>query len=219
MKSARTLCAFLSFWIVFSAVLVPVAHAQAVFDVTAPVITVNEVKDGIAGETQVFTAEVSDDQGLKDVKLYIRYAGQQPYTSMTMERLGDTDFYSVNVGTDASETRTMEYYVQARDEGGNRVIKGFAFEPLLRALIPPGDSAEVAPAESAVQSAADVEVPVVETAAVTEEKPSAGKLKWWHIALGVLAIGALASAAGGGSDGGSSVEPGSVPVTITIEQP
>jgi len=177
-------------------------------DIEPPTIEMEETQAGIAGEAQVFTAFVQDNIGLRDVKLYYRYSGQQPFRNIPMEPLSDSGYFSSTIPTSSSEIRALEYYVQARDQNGNRVVRGYAFDPLVRSLSPAIAGTEAAPE------------PVIRTATTAEPEASGGGIKWWHIALGVLAAGALAGLAGGGSDGGGNNSGGTgVPVTLTVNPP
>lgn len=178
-----------------------VAMAQSsVPDTEAPVIELEEIREGIIGQDQVFTALVKDNDKVRDVKLYYRLAGGDRYQSMLMENLASTSYYTASISTTEDDLRNIEYYIQARDEGGNRVVKGFAFDPLVRELV----EARSAP----------VPQPQVATPA------GSGGIKVWQVVLGVLAVGALAGLAAGG--GGGSDNPPSqqtVPLTLTISPP
>lgn len=184
-------------------------------DIAPPVIELETIDSGVAGQDQVFTALVADNGNLLDVKLYYRYMGQQAYQNVLMQPLAaDTDFYLATLSTDPADTRTIEYYVQARDIAGNRVVEGFAFEPLLRTLTAAQTGTDTNGGESVVTAEPS---PQFET-----EAPSSGGIKLWHIVLGVLAIGAIAgAAASGGGGGGNPDNPPTqtVPLTITIGTP
>ncbi len=184
-------------------------------DITPPVIELEAIDTGIAGQDQVFTALVADDGNLQDVKLYFRYMGQQAYQNVPMQQLAaGTDFYLATLMTEPDEIRTIEYYVQARDVAGNRAVEGFAFEPLLRTLTPAQSNAGSGNNQSSVATA--------EQNPQTES--SSGGIKLWQIVLGVLALGAVAGAvASSGNDGGgggtNNPAPQTVPLTITIGTP
>lgn len=174
------------------------AFAQAV-DSTPPVIELEELVEGVADLSQVFTVQIAEDGVLSDATLYYRREGQQPYLSAPMIPLGSSGFFSVSIETDPDDLRPIEYYVQARDEGGNRTVSGFAFDPYVRTL---------APAER-----------VVERAEVNTGSPQASGLppflqqRWVQVALGVVAVGIAASVLSG-DDGEDTVL---VPVTINLE--
>ena len=170
-------------------------------DIEPPMIELEQIKQGVAGQDQVFTALVSDDNGVDDVKLYYRFRGQQAFQTLPMKALGSSAFYVASIETQADETRPIEYYVQALDTLGNREVNGFAFEPLVRVL--------------------DAPVENVATASEPPKQQKSGGLKIWHIVVGVLAAGAVAAVVASSSGGGGgSAPPGEmVPLTITIESP
>ncbi|MFT5043999.1 MAG: hypothetical protein ACI8UP_000966, partial [Porticoccaceae bacterium] len=105
-------------------------------DTVGPVIELEELVEGEAGQTQVFTVLIAEDVLLRDATLYYRRAGQLPFITAPMQALGDTGYFSVSIPTDDTDLRTIEYYVQARDDAGNRSISGFAFDPYQRRLQP-----------------------------------------------------------------------------------
>jgi len=115
--------------------LINVAFAQSA-DTVGPVIELEELAEAQAGSSQVFTVLIAEDVALKDATLYYRRAGQQPFTPAQMEALGETGYFSVSIPTDSDDLRTIEYYVQARDEAGNRTVSGFAFDPYQRQIEP-----------------------------------------------------------------------------------
>jgi len=145
-------------------------------DIEPPMIELEQIKQGVAGQDQVFTAQVSDDNGVEDVKLYYRFRGQQAFNNLPMKALGNSAYYVGSIETQSDETRPIEYYIQALDTLGNREVNGFAFEPLVRVLDAPA-----------------------ENVAIVEEPPQqqkSGGVKIWHIVVGVLAAGAVAAAVG-----------------------
>lgn len=183
------------------------AHAQSLApDAEPPVIELEEIDSSDVAGDQVFLAQVVDDRELLDVILYHRRAGQQAYTRSPMLAVGASSFYRGVVESDTTDLRDIEYYVQARDLGGNRAVVGFAFDPLVRRF----DSRLAASTEQVQVGAADSSVA---SGTLTTRSP----VRWWHVAVGVLAVGALAAAAGGGgSDGG---DRGTVPLTINLGEP
>ncbi len=166
-------------------------HAQSA-DIEAPVIALDEVDIGYAGESQVFSAKVSDDNSLVSVILYHRLTGDEAFLAEAMEKIGNTDVFAVTLETDSGDNRNIEYYIQAEDAGGNKSLTGFAFDPLVRELRA-GDPIIVPTATPRVSN----------------------RNRWLLAALGVLAVGVLASQAGGGSGGGTAA-PQNVPVNITV---
>ncbi len=184
--------------------------AQQQPDVNPPVIELEELSESRAEPSQVFTAQVADDRVLKDVTLYHRRNGQSAFTAAPMRPLGDTGYFSVTIKTDPTDLRTIEYYLQARDEGGNRTVNGFAFDPIQRTL--KADDIPVRQNTGASKHTGS-------TSASTSEvesgiAPATGKNRWWKVALGVVAIGALVSLA---RDNGNENE--GVPLDINVERP
>lgn len=204
------LSTFLAILLAAAQVVTTTAQAQSALpDAEPPVIEVEEVPTSASAGDQVFLAQVVDDRELQEVLLYHRREGQQAFVKIPMQVIGESSFYRAIVPSDAEDLRAIEYYVQARDRGGNRTVFGFAFDPLVRTFDPalalanePGAAAEPGNATS-------------QTAAGSLETRS--PIKWWHVALGVLAVGAVAAAAGG-SDGGGNAS-GTVPLTINLGEP
>jgi len=177
------------------------AYAQGA-DTFAPVIELEEMAESVADRTQVFTVQIAEDVLLKDATLYYRREGQLPFTPAPMDPLSDTGYFSVSIPTSTTDLRTIEYYVQARDEAGNRTVSGFAFAPYKRVLTA---SVDIKPIESSSSTKSLAEPPGV--------NPPLLKRRWVQITLGVLAVGALASLAS--DEGGSDSEV--VPLTFNLQ--
>ena len=195
-------------------------------DAEPPVIELEALDEAVAGDSQVFTAQVADDVGLEDVRLYHRRAGDVPFASATMRPVGTSAFHSVTLPTDPDDLRDIEYYVQARDGGGNRSVAGFAFEPFVRTLSAPAPDAPLA-GVPVTSVPADRRMDASTARAASDTGPSTGsRVRWWQVALGVVAVGSLAALAGGGdSDGGATPAgdgaPGgtTVPLTVNLGEP
>ena len=169
--------------------------AQSSPDTRSPVIELEAVAEAEAEQTQVFTAQVADNRIIKDVILYYRREGQQAFTPSPMSAIADSGYYTVSIETDPTDLRAIQYYVQARDEGGNRTVEGYAFDPYTRVLIGNKNVISTAPA------------------VVAEAPATSSGVRWWQVALGVVVVGALVGAAS--SSGGSSGE-GGVPLSVTL---
>lgn len=174
-------------------------YAQSSPDTRSPVIELEAVAESQADTSQVFTAQVVDDRILKDVILYYRRDGQQAFSSLPMGPIAETAFYTTTIETDPADLRAIQYYVQARDEGGNRTVQGYAFDPYTRALLP-GDA---------------VTNTQTNVAPTPPASTTSNGIRWWHVALGVVLVGALASAVGGSGDSDSSGA-GGVPLTVNV---
>lgn len=194
-------------------------HAQSSLDTNAPVIELNPIAEIQADTSQSFTAQVVDNVQLKDVALYYRRSGQVPFASAMMTRLGQSAYFTVSIDTDPDDLRSIEYYIQARDESGNRTVEGFAFDPYTLVILP----------SEAPLSAANTSEPSQTTTAIAsppaEKKSLLGglsldKVRWWHVAGGVLLAGAVATLANSGGSSGSSTSSGdTVPLTINLTGP
>jgi len=186
----------------FLGLAVPVVHAQSEIDVEPPLIEHDPVVSGEPGEAQEFSATVVDDRELAEVLLFHRFSGEESFDETPMRPVASSSVFTASVATEAGDTRSIEYYLQARDEAGNRVIKGYAFSPLVRRM----DGGAGPLAGTGDQPAPEVR--------------SGNGRRWLYVGLGVLAIGAVAAAAGGG--GGSADDPpvgGGNTFVVTIDPP
>ena len=181
--------------VMLSLVLTPV-YAQSE-DVTAPTIVLEEIGQGFVGETQVFTATVTDDVALASVVLFHRLAGDQTFVASTMTELGSSNVYTSSVEISSTDASDIEYYIQAEDLGGNKSLSGFSFDPLVR---------DIAVNEGAIAT----------TAAITPGLSRNQKILYG--VLGVLALGLIASQVGGssGGGGGSGTTTMDIPIDITV---
>ena len=184
-------------------------------DTVAPIIELEELEDGVADRSQVFTVQIAEDVGLQDATLYYRREGQLPFTPAPMQPLGNTGFYSVVIPTDNSDLRTIEYYVQARDLAGNRTVSGFAFDPYRRTLQPFVASVQQPGSLEAAQIGSTTRSPAGTPEAAARQTRNTAPLlrrRWVQITLGVLAVGVVASLAK--DDGQDSRE---VPLTFNLQ--
>ena len=178
------------------------AFAQNAPDTRAPTIELEALERGVADRSQVFTVRASDERGLASVSLYHRREGRQPYTRSDMRALGESGYFTVAIPTDPEDLRAIEYYVQALDENGNRTVEGFAFEPFRRELDPA--TAPNAPVGRAAREA-DAE-PIAED--------GRSRRRWWSVALGVIAVGAIATLARDGDEDGATA-----PLVVEVQEP
>lgn len=177
---------------------------SAAIDTTPPVIELEELADGVADSTQVFTAQIAEETELQDATLYYRRNGQEPYTSAPLRALGNTGLYTVSIETDPTDLRPIEYYIQARDTSGNRTVSGFAFDPYSRSLAP------ALAIQSRPQSIEEPDEQPESTPTVTSTPFY--KKRWFQVTLGVIAVGAIAS-----SLDGSDENTQRVPITFNLE--
>jgi len=176
---------------------VPSVPAQSAatleLDLQPPVIVLQEETEGVAGQDQMFTADVRDDVEVVLVALFYRRAGEVGYIELPMQPADGSNFYTATLSTDADDTRSIEYYIQAEDRAGNRSIKGFVFDPLTRTL----------------QLDAS---PIANTAA----KEGGLKRPWFWGVIGLVAVVVIAGAASSGGSSDSSPTPGG-PITIEVQ--
>lgn len=198
----RCLSALLAATMALMSTYIPLAQAQnvEVLDLRPPVINYDPIPSGRAGDTHVFTAQVLEERSLLSVILYHRFAGDGPYASTEMLPLGN-NLFSASVVTDETDVRNIEYYIQAEDADGNRTIKGFSFDPLIKEII--SDNAEAIVATAAASSTA------------ASETSGGNRWVWGLLGLVVVAVAAGAASGGGGSGGSTStIQPSTVVLEV-----
>lgn len=211
----RCLCAWLAIWFAIVSVLGnPVLAQTGGSDFEAPVIEHEEVPTGTWGDTESFVATVVDNDVLKRVSLFYRYAGETEFREVEMTPLASSSYFTASVDTQLSTEpqSAIEYYIRAEDLSGNLVVKGFTFEPLVRTLVNPN------PVASEAVSA--------QNSGSIEPEPRKG-INWLYVGLGVLLLGGIAAGAGGGGGSDDDGGPGESPagcgsdcqVTLTIGTP
>lgn len=191
---------------IFAMAMGPAAaqNANSAIDSTPPVIELEELADGVADSSQVFTVQIAEETELMDATLFYRRSGQEPYTPATLQPLGSSGLFTVSITTDPTDLRPIEYYIQARDTSGNRTVSGFAFDPYSRRLAP-ALAVQSRPQASEEQEAG------MERASIETAKPFYQR-RWFQVTLGVIAVGALASSLDGGDE-----DTQLVPLTINLE--
>jgi hypothetical protein len=196
----RQIAALLSVCILFTQLGSGIAHAQVDGpDFESPIIEHEPTSGGLIGGVEIFSATVVDNDELASVRLFYRFIGDTEYTRVNMQQIATSANYSARVFTTSAEQETtgIEYYIRAEDAAGNLVLKGFAFQPLVRLF----DSTPVD--ELALPSAQS-----------SQEGAEAGKkINWLYVAIGVLVVGGIAAAS---SDGGSSSAPPECETECTV---
>jgi len=196
-------------WFATAQIMLGMSAAYAQFDVidVEPPLIEHEIVGAVeAGIRQSFFATVVDDNELDSVSLFYRFANDPTYSNVLMKRVSYSSTYIAHVPTDETSDRNIEYYIQARDKAGNRTVRGYAFNPLVR---------EINITETAV--AAELVVPV-------KEEPDRNIVRTAaYVTVGVVLLGlvanSLASSSGGDGTSTPACADGVCPVTITIGQP
>ena len=200
-------------------------------DLEPPLIEHEALPEAEAAERQSFAAQVVDDRELASVRLYWRYAGETGFESEAMRRVSSSSTWVADVPTPPEETRAIEYWIEARDAGGNRTVRGFAFSPLVRRIARPagsvagGDGGTSGPARPRESRRG------VPTGGAPEPATEArgGRTALWVVlgAVGLALVVGLAASGGGGGGGGGGGSPDPVggcdadgcDVTITFDPP
>ena len=172
-------------------------------DLEPPVIEHESLIDGKAGLPQQFDAVVTDDRGVQQVTLYYRSDSFAGYIAAQM--IESDGVYAATVPT-TGQQRRIEYYLEARDTGGNRVLQGFPAYPLVRNLL---------------QAAVPASSPPVQANQSTS--PSRTAIAVGAGLLGLLLLAGLSSSGDGGEDndsnGGGGEPSQTVPLTINATIP
>lgn len=179
-------------------------------DVEPPLIEHDVIAEAEADIRQTFVATVVDDEELDSVLFYYRFAGETSFSRYVMMQMSSSSTYIVQIPTEPTSYKAIEYYIQARDSSGNRTVRGYTFSPLVRQIVP---AANASP--DADRSAESTKTPA--DADNDRQLPKAV-----YIVGGVLLLGLIASAAGGGSDsddGNGVCGPDGCRLNLTVNQP
>ncbi len=182
------------------------AFAQQSIDLDPPLIEHEIIQEVESSVRQTFVATVVDDDELDSVRLFYRFAGEPTYSTVLMNRVSFSSSYIAQINTDPATETAIEYYIQAMDRSGNRTVRGYAFNPLVRLIVL---NEEITNANASVEEPTPV-------AAEPAKKPK----KALYIVLGVLAVGLLAGLAGGsGGGGGGGCDDDGCKIDIDVELP
>jgi len=107
-------------------------------DDVPPVIVLDPVEETVAagGETPV-VATVTDDSGVADVRLNLRYPGEGGFTAFRMQPEGPDRFGGPLSAQGVAPGTTIDYFVTATDAAGNVESRGFDFDPFSVRVIEP----------------------------------------------------------------------------------
>jgi len=204
-NSRRWITGWLAAWQLLASIVavVPIPVWAQSIDAEPPLVDFQPVGEGVRGDSQVFTATVSDNKGVVSVVLHFRFDSDSLYQTREMQALGSTDIYTTTLeSNDADEAvNSIQYYIEAADAAGNRTLEGFAFDPIERLLV---DRPLAINEQNSATAADSKSIPAVGM--------STGRKVLYGL-LGVIVVGALASSSSGG---GASSQPG-VDVTVVVD--
>jgi hypothetical protein len=122
---------FFSFVLPVSARLVDVVAPRLDYTPPFPMMAVQEIE---------MSAVVTDEEGVRSVRLFYRKKGEEQYKSLSFEKKrGDEKrgIYSLSIPRLDVGPEGLEYYLVAEDGSGNQTVKGEALRPLfMRAILP-----------------------------------------------------------------------------------
>ncbi len=190
-------------------------------DLDPPQVDHIPVASGVAGAIQSISVRASDVQGIASVTLFYRSNTSVEYKQQLMRPVYGTENFTAGIDT-SPEHSVIEYYFLVIDTGGNKVLNGFPYEPFARMLTAPvidnagGSESQIAADQEAKASGTGTAGSGAAGATGEGRRSNASRLLW--IALGVLAVGALASAGGGGGSSQPASED-TVPVILNVPVP
>ena len=213
----RLACLLAALQIVVSAasVLTPQAYAQAL-DTQPPDVGFDTVDEARKGDSQVFTVTATDNKAIQSIVIFYRMGPDADYQRADMSQIGETDLYTLLIPADAipESTEVIQYYIEARDEAGNRTLQGFSFDPAERALVdsPSSTAGDTLAADSTSPPAQEDTDTVLGSLSTTQ--------KVVYTTLGVIVVGALIAAAsgGGGGAGGETTQLTLVVPALDVDQ-
>ncbi len=169
-------------------------------DLEPPLIEHEVLAEAEAAPRQSFVAQVVDDRELASVRLYWRLSGQGAFDRLPMTRVSGSSTWLARVPTDPEEARDIEYWIEARDAGGNRTVRGFAFNPLVRRIVsaPLAARAPGRPRDARRDSGNG-------TPSGTPAEPESDRRALW-VVLGAVGVAVLVGLAASGGDGGGGGE-------------
>ena len=164
----------------------------------------DEIETGVLGESQLIEADVGAETEVTDITLFHRFDGEREYRSSPMQPTGSPRVFAARVPTEGVQARRLEFYIVAEDAGGDALLRGNSFEPLVRELVLPAQDL----------AARDVPSP-------DEPGPSFGRSRYLWYGLGILAAGVLIAAAvdDSGDDGGGAEGCGEAGCDLTLVLP
>ncbi len=101
------------------------------YDTMAPILTHSPVYQAFAGNSVTISANVTDNVGVQNVKLYYRMTGENGWHSAEMSHINDK--YTAIITANYVTTAGLEYYIDAFD-GISHTLRGSAAEPFVIAV-------------------------------------------------------------------------------------
>jgi len=186
------------------------AQAQAP-DTEPPSIGEDTISEARKGDSQVFSVSATDNDVITSIDIFYRLGSDASYIKSSMSQVGNTDLYSFTIPADSipESVDVIQYYIEARDNSGNRTLHGFSFSPRERKLVDLSDTiADTSTSEENTSEAQDSSPTLLGSLSTTEKVVYGG--------LAILVVGALVSAAGSGGDDNES---GLTEVTLVVDLP
>jgi hypothetical protein len=153
------------------------------FDISAPVISHEPLRQGSAGQMLTITAAIEDNVAVKSAAVFFLTSTGQQYQQVDMSPDSAASIWLATVDTTVDDT-LVNYYIVAEDSEGNRIQKGGQSNPFV---------VELSDSELSLSSSTESR-----DNSTADKKPNLLLLM-----AGVVLAGILLSGSGGGSDGGA----------------
>ena len=170
----------------------PLPHQSV--DIAPPTIEHEPSTRGITeGEAARISAKVVDvDTGIQSVSLFFRTKGATQYNRLPMESKAGSSEYIAEIPERYVQGNGVEYYIEAVDAAGNKILRGVNFSPLFIAI-----GQNTGATEDTAGATGDQAFPSPSEAMSSAEEDS-NKKTWWYVAGGVVATGLVLAITSGG---------------------
>jgi hypothetical protein len=166
------------------------------------------------GKPVMISAIVTDEgSGIKEVSLFFRPKGTQQYRRLPMVSRRIESRYEAEIPSHFVQKPGIEYYIEAIDVAGNKILRGVNFSPIVIAV---GSEGAAPTTASPTQEPAQTEEITSSKLNLEPETKKNNNWVWWTV--GVVAAGtaiALSQSGGGGGGGGGGTEEETGTVSIT----
>jgi len=172
-------------------------------DQVPPVIVHDPVETVVSGSEVPIIANVTDEAGVADVQLNLRYPSAEGFKAFPMQSADRIVFSRSMNARESIPGETIDYFITATDNDGNSESRGFEFDPFSVRVIEPAPAPEP---EMTVVTPPEPEIAIVtppEPEPIIEpqlDRTSSGQ-KILYALGAVVAIGLVAELAGGTGDG------------------